>query len=93
MKESIEFINNYLQENGLRNDTFTFSVRNRIIIGDKGLNEPECYFKGSAEDIIDQVNKYRDIGVSHIVFDPETNSDEETFILIERISKEIISKF
>lgn len=93
MKGSIEFINNYLLENGLKKDAFTFSVRNRIVIGDKGLNEPECYFKGSTRDIIDQVNKYRDIGVSHIVFDPETDSDEETFVMIETISREIISKF
>ena len=93
MEEPISYINKLLKTNGKKSDDFIFSVRNRIMIGKDTSDEPECYFKGTIENVINDISKYESVGVSHVVFDPETRSDQETFDMIQNISENIISRF
>lgn len=75
-------------------DNFVYSVRNRTVITpEKDKNLPECYFSGTVSDIANSIRDYQESGVGHILFDPETGNDEDTFQLLETISKEIIPGF
>lgn len=75
-------------------DDFVYSVRNRVIISSrKDKNCPEYYFNGTTKDIIENIKKYERAGVSHILFDPETNSDKETFEMIKTLSHEVLPEF
>lgn len=93
MKKPISYINNLLESYGRESNNFTFSVRNRVMIGKKSSDKPECYFKGTIENVFNDISKYDSVGVSHVVFDPETGSDQETFDMMQNISENIISKF
>lgn len=80
---------------------FTYSVRNRIKI----FNSPEqkkTYIDnqpsdspfsllGTVDEITEYVSGYRDLGVSHIVFDPAADSLEEIYSIMELLSSEIMS--
>lgn len=75
-------------------DNFVYSVRNRVTISDKkDCRHPDCYFNGTPCDIIKIIKDYEREGVSHILFDPETDGDQETFEMIETLSKEVIIEF
>ena len=75
----------------------TFSVRNRVRLEEPGRtydtgSDPAYMFRGSIEDINEQVESFSNSGVEYIVFDPESESDGETMKLIESISESIIHR-
>jgi len=81
---------------GIDLSSFTFSVRNRIRIETPGINaekknDPSYMFQGSLDEIKAEVNKFEENGAEYVVFDPEAESDSETFGLIEAISDIIIN--
>lgn len=81
---------------------FTYSVRNRIkIFGNSKAKEN--YIKdqpqdapfsllGTVDEITELVSSYRDFGVSHIVFDPATDSLEEIYSTMELLSNYIMPR-
>ena len=88
MRDNISTLNGYLLENGRNPEDFIYSVRNRVMIDSS--ESPECYFNGSIEAISEKVERYKEIGVSHILFDPECEDDDQTFDLIEKLANEFI---
>ncbi len=95
--ESISELKQNGLEKGINLDSFSFSVRNRVRIEahDSSVdthNDPSYMFKGTIENIRSEVNKFAENGAKYVVFDPEAESDSETFSLIETISEEIINK-
>ena len=74
---------------------FTLCVRNRIkITNDKDVEgNPVYMFSGNIDDILMEVEAFRTVGVDYIVFDPETDSDSETFDMIGELSESIIKKY
>ncbi len=89
MKKTAEEIN-------LDLSNFMFSVRNRIRLEEPGINydsgsDPSYMFRGTIEDIKNEVDKFSESGAQYIVFDPEAESDEDTLKLIETVSEEIIN--
>ncbi len=82
------------QMNDFVDADFVYSVRNRVTIStEKDKSLPDCYFNGTVDDIVKIIKDYERAGVSNILFDPETKSDDETFNLIELLSKEVIKEF
>lgn len=73
---------------------FVYSVRNRTTLSSrKDANLPECYFNGRPEDIVKDIKEYEKSGVTHIIFDPETQSDKETFELLGVLSGQVLPAF
>lgn len=91
MKNKIEMVEELRTIGKRDNVEFIYSVRNRTSINAEDDKNPDCYFSGSVEEIAEMVNEYKKAGVSHILFDPECDSDEETFQLIEELAGEFIS--
>jgi probable F420-dependent oxidoreductase len=79
-------------------DGFTFSVRNRIKIGnqkelDETGNAPSYMFPNNLDEIKKDIEAYISLGVDHILFDPATVEEEETFELINTISSKVLDDF
>ncbi len=91
MKESVRKLKDYLKKYNRDENDFILSVRNRIVPDAYALEYPECYFGGSIRNISELIEQYVDIGVSHILFDPECENDEQTYELIERLASEFIN--
>jgi len=80
---------------------FAYTVRNRIKITedggerlpDKGGNEPTFALRGTVSEIKDYIAGYGELGVSHIVFDPDVDTADEIFDIMERLAEEVIPEF
>jgi probable F420-dependent oxidoreductase len=80
---------------------FAYTVRNRIKIIkdggdkfiDKGGNEPSFALRGTIGEITDYIAKYRELGVSHIVFDPDVDNADEIFEIMEQLAEEVLPEF
>lgn len=82
---------------------FVWSVRNRIKLF-KSEEEKQNYLSnqpegapyallGTPEKINELVSNYKEIGITHLVFDPAAESAEEIYGIIEIISNEIMPHF
>jgi probable F420-dependent oxidoreductase len=98
MKTSLESFINTADELERSLDGFTFSVRNRIKIGnqkelDETGNAPSYMFPNNLDEIKKDIEAYISLGVDHILFDPATVEEEETFELINTISSKVLDDF
>ena len=101
--EGITAIKSIADEAGRDPADLTFSVRNRLKIlksdaGGKGSNdqrpnEPSFSLRGNAGEIADYIAQYGELGVSHIVFDPDADDLKEIFYMMEAVSKKIMPVF
>lgn len=80
---------------------FAYTVRNRIkiIIGDgeslpdKKRNEPSFVLRGTVSEITDYIAEYRELGVSHIIFDPDVDNADEIFDIMKRLAESVLPEF
>ena len=83
-------------EIGVDLSNFSFSVRNRIRIETPGntadtTNDPSYMFRGTMDQIKIEVEKFAECGAEYVVFDPEAESDSDTYKLLEIISENLIN--
>ncbi|MEM7009442.1 MAG: LLM class F420-dependent oxidoreductase [Thermodesulfobacteriota bacterium] len=98
VKDGISKLEQLSYQKGKDLSNFTFSVRNRLEILDRGFiqnddpegNDPPYLIKGSVDEIIAIIKQYEEIGVSHMVLDPACESLDEIFKSIEIVTKEIV---
>jgi probable F420-dependent oxidoreductase len=100
VEEGISKLCKIADEKGRDLSTFTYSVRNRLHILDKdyeplnnneGTNDdPPFVLCGTVSEITDYIKSYRDLGVSHLVFDPVAESLDDIFHTMEVVSREIM---
>jgi probable F420-dependent oxidoreductase len=100
VEEGISKLCKIADETGRDLSTFTYSVRNRLHIVDKdyeplnnneGTNDdPPFLLRGTVSEITNFIKRYRDLGVSHLVFDPVAESLDDIFHTMEIVSREII---
>ncbi|NIP30229.1 MAG: TIGR03619 family F420-dependent LLM class oxidoreductase [Candidatus Dadabacteria bacterium] len=94
----IESLQNIANGMGRNLEDFTLSVRNRIKIGDHVDSReisavPSYMFPNSWDEIEKDIDAYLKLGVEHILFDPATDKEEETFELINTISCKVLDHF
>jgi probable F420-dependent oxidoreductase len=103
VEAGISKLQNIAASEGRDLEGYTYSVRNRVKIFDNP-DQKEAYLAdqptdtpyaliGTVEDIAGYVSRYRELGVSHLVFDPAADSIEEIYNLMETLSGEIIRNF
>ena len=85
-----------MENSGADLSNFSYSVRNRIRIETPGTkvdtsNDPSYMFRGTMDEIKTEVEKFEDCGVGYVVFDPEAESDSDTYKLLEIISEKLIN--
>ena len=88
------------EQSGRDLSNFTYSVRNRLHIvdsnyevtqeDDSGSDDPPYLLRGTVTQITDTVKQYKELGVSHIIFDPVADDLDGIFNTLEEVSKEII---
>lgn len=101
VKEKIRDLKKIASEAGRDPGDIMFSIRNRIDTkmrtneGENGSPDHNSMFvfSGSFDSIREQVEKYRDAGVSYVVFDPVAGSDAENMKLAADISENIIKYY
>ncbi len=101
MKEKIGRIKSIAYDIGRDPGELMFSVRNRIETpkgegtygGEDAGKDSMFVFSGTFGDIREQVESYRDAGVSYVVFDPVSESDSENIKVAEDISENIIKYY
>jgi len=100
VKEGISKILKMADEKGRDLSNFTYSVRNRLHIVDSNYEAPQEYnagngdppflLRGTVPVILEYINQYKELGVSHVVFDPVGECLEDILNTIEIVSKEIM---
>jgi probable F420-dependent oxidoreductase len=99
MEAGIDYIKDIAKEAGRELSSFIFSVRTRLRIykEDKNQIREEAEesghpfpLYGTSKEIINRIQRFKEIGVSHIVIDVRAKTDEEMFYMMERFSKEIM---
>ncbi len=93
----------FAKENGRELADFTYSVRNRLRILSKKdaesvsvKNESDdtvFSLRGTPSEIREYVHRYKEAGVTHLVFDPAAEDVEEIFYMMEVLANEIIPDF
>jgi alkanesulfonate monooxygenase SsuD/methylene tetrahydromethanopterin reductase-like flavin-dependent oxidoreductase (luciferase family) len=100
METKLNYLKSIARESRRELKNFVFSVRNRLRIfnkGEKGIQEieigggrPPFSLCGTAEEITNYIQRFKEIGVSHVVVDVLVKNDEEMFDMMERFAGEII---
>ncbi len=102
MQEGIRNLERLARERGRDMEGFVYSTRNRVRIYNdpKDVPEPDeingqslFTFMGDIETIAGYVEDYKNIGVTHLVFDPQVDSIEEIFEIIRVLGNEILSRY
>ena len=103
MERELNYLKSFAKELGREPSTLVFSLRNRLRIPDTGEKqdrkmearerEHPFLFYGAPEEIIGYIQRFKDIGVSHILLDVLARSDKEMFDMMERFSHEIMPAF
>jgi len=103
MLEKINLLRKHAIDAGRSLDNFTFSIRNRLRILKKGekmrddstkwRGDLTFQFYGTTQEIIKYVEQFKNIGVSHIVFDIDVRDDREMFYTLDIFLKEIMPAF
>jgi len=103
MLEKINLLKKHAIDAGRSLENFTFSIRNRLRIIKKGektrddstkwRGDHTFHFYGTTKEIIKYIEQFKDIGVSHIVFDIDVRNDSEMFNTLDIFSKEIMPAF
>lgn len=100
MKEEQEKLKEFASENDKDLDNFFFTVRNRIALKHEklskdytkelGENKPAYLFSGSVDSILADMEKFRSLGIEHILLDPVVDDLDDYSKVMEIISDEII---
>jgi len=101
VERGLSTINIIANEAGRDLEGFVYSVRNRVKLFNT-IAQKEEYIAGQSSDtpysmlgtvdeITEYVSSYRELGVSHIVFDPVTDSVDEVYSTMEILSSDIMS--
>jgi probable F420-dependent oxidoreductase len=93
MREGMDEIKRIGAEAGRLLEGFTFSLRNRLGFQAPGEGGPAFTLSGSVALIRDYVAEYKADGVSHILFDPDTDDIDEYFGIMETAADKIIPQF
>lgn len=80
---------------------FAYTVRNRIKIVEDGSeklpdekgNEPSFVLRGTVGEIKEYIAEYKELGVSHIVLDPDVDNADEIFEIMETLAEDVFPEF
>ena len=100
VREGKSMLEKIAEESGRDLSNFTYSVRNRLHIVDSnydvtqednsGSGDPPYLLRGTVTQITETVKQYKELGVSHIIFDPVADDLDGIFNTLEEVSKKII---
>ncbi len=101
MEVEINYLKRVASEMGRNLEQFVFSIRNRLRILSEGKKQgieiggkqPPFALFGTLEEITNHINKYKEIGVSHVTLDIISKNEEEMFDMMEKISNKIMPLF
>ena len=79
-------------EHGLERDGFQVSIRTTADVTDTPLGDGRTPLTGTAQQILDDVKRYQEAGVEHIVLGPRGSSYEEAVHTVERFADDVIPK-
>ena len=79
-------------EHGLERDGFQISIRTTAHVTDTPLGEGRTPLTGTAQQIVDDVKRYQEAGVEHIVMGPRGSGYEDVVHIVERFANDVIPK-
>ena len=80
------------REHGLKIDGFQISIRTTAEVTDTPLGDGRTPLTGTPEQILDDVRRYQEAGVEHIVLGPRAGGYEEAVRTVERFANDVIPK-
>ena len=74
LRQARKTIDGYLEQEGREPDSLEIAVKLPLVFQDRPPGSEQASTEGRVADIIDGIQRYRELGVSHFVFDfvPET---------------------
>ncbi len=101
IESELNYLKNIAREVGREPSTLVLSLRNRLrLIGADEkqtkkieVKEHPFLFQGTSEEIAGYIQRFKEIGVSHIVLDVLARSDKEMLDMVEKFSHEIMPAF
>ena len=79
-------------QHGLKLDDFRVSIRSTLDVTDTPLGEGRTPMTGTVPQILEDVRRYEEAGVDHIILGPRGRTSEEMVNVVERFADEVMPK-